>query len=118
MRNIRKRYEAKGFPDAKVKDKKKDKKKDGKDDSQRPGVRQVDIVIDEGVKYTVSELKISGAETVITSYSIHYTKLYETFPGGKDNCNFNRLKKVLAYTGKTVVFTSLNQIFKFFQGFF
>ncbi len=31
---------------------------------QTPGVRQVNIVIDEGVKYTVSELKISGADTL------------------------------------------------------
>ncbi|WP_035241343.1 outer membrane protein assembly factor BamA [Desulfobacter vibrioformis] len=60
MRNIRKRYEAKGFPDVKV----KEEKKDGKDDSQSPGVRQVNIVIDEGVKYRVSELKISGADTL------------------------------------------------------
>jgi len=60
MRNIRKRYEAKGFPDVKV----KEEKKDGKDDSQSPGVRQVNIVIDEGVKYSVSELKISGADTL------------------------------------------------------
>lgn len=56
MRNIRKRYEAKGFQDARV--------KEGKDDSQRPGVRQVNIMIDEGVKYTVSELKIRGADTL------------------------------------------------------
>nr|WP_320014413.1 outer membrane protein assembly factor BamA [uncultured Desulfobacter sp.] len=56
MRNIRKRYETKGFRDAKVKDEKKD--------SQRPGVRQVNIVIDEGLKYTVSELKINGADTL------------------------------------------------------
>jgi outer membrane protein insertion porin family len=56
MRNIRERYEAKGFRDAKVKDEKKD--------SQHPGVRQVNIVIDEGVKYIVSELKINGADTL------------------------------------------------------
>ncbi len=60
MRNIRKRYEAKGFPDVKV----KDENKDGKDDSQTPGVRQVNIVINEGLKYKVSELKISGADTL------------------------------------------------------
>ena len=60
IRNIRKRYEAKGFQDVNV----KDLEKDGKDESQRPGVRQVDIVIDEGVKYRVSELKISGADTL------------------------------------------------------
>lgn len=56
MRNIRKRYETKGFRDAKVKDE--------KEDSQRPGVRQVNIVIDEGLKYIVSELKINGADTL------------------------------------------------------
>ncbi|WP_020588843.1 POTRA domain-containing protein [Desulfobacter curvatus] len=57
LRNIRERYEAKGFRDAKVKD-------EEKDDSQLPGVRQVNIVIDEGLKYRVSELKISGADTL------------------------------------------------------
>jgi len=56
MRNIRKRYEAKGFQDAQVKDQNVD--------SQRPDVRQVNIVIDEGLKYRVSELKISGADTL------------------------------------------------------
>ncbi|HKL80929.1 MAG TPA: outer membrane protein assembly factor BamA [Desulfobacter sp.] len=56
MRNIRERYEAKGFRDANVKDEKKD--------SQHPGVRQVNIVIDEGLKYIVSELKINGADTL------------------------------------------------------
>jgi outer membrane protein insertion porin family len=56
MRNIRKRYETKGFQDVKVKD------KDGP--AQNPGVRQVNIVIDEGVKFTVSDLKISGADTL------------------------------------------------------
>ncbi|NDY70590.1 outer membrane protein assembly factor BamA [Desulfobacter hydrogenophilus] len=56
IRNIRTRYEAKGFRDAKVKDE--------KDDSQRLGVRQVNIVIDEGLKHRVSELKISGADTL------------------------------------------------------
>lgn len=56
MRNIRKRYEVKGFKDARV--------KEGKADSQGPDVRQVNILIDEGVKYTVSELRIKGADTL------------------------------------------------------
>ncbi|NWH04440.1 outer membrane protein assembly factor BamA [Desulfobacter latus] len=56
MRNIRKRYEAKGFRDVKVKDE--------KETPQPPGVRQVNIVIDEGLRYTVSELKINGADTL------------------------------------------------------
>ena len=64
MRNIRERYEAKGFSDVNVKDKKTDEKKELEDGSQRPGVRQVDIVIDEGRRYKVSELKITGADTL------------------------------------------------------
>ncbi len=56
MRNIKKRYEIKGFQDVNVTDEDKP--------SDEPGVRQVKIVIDEGVKYTVSELKISGADTL------------------------------------------------------
>jgi len=56
MRNIRKRYEAKGFQDAQVHDE--------NEASQRPGLRQVNIVIDEGLKYRVSELKISGVDTL------------------------------------------------------
>nr|WP_319491485.1 outer membrane protein assembly factor BamA [uncultured Desulfobacter sp.] len=56
MRNIKKRYEIKGFQDVNVKDE--------DTPSKDPGVRQVNIVIDEGEKYTVSELKISGADTL------------------------------------------------------
>ncbi|MCG8553641.1 MAG: outer membrane protein assembly factor BamA [Desulfobacterales bacterium] len=56
MRNIKKRYEAKGFQDVNVKDRNAP--------SKTPGVRQVNIVIDEGMKYSVSELKISGADTL------------------------------------------------------
>lgn len=60
LRNIRKRYEAKGFQDAAV----KDLNMEEIEGSQPSGVRQVNIVIDEGVRYTVSELKISGANTL------------------------------------------------------
>jgi len=56
MRNIKKRYETKGFQDVNVTDEDKP--------SNDPGVRQVNIVIDEGIKYTVSELKIIGADTL------------------------------------------------------
>ncbi|MBP9599301.1 MAG: outer membrane protein assembly factor BamA [Desulfobacter sp.] len=60
MRSFRKRYEVKGFPDVKV----KYEKKEEKDNSHPHGVRQVNIVIDEGLRYKVSELKISGADTL------------------------------------------------------
>nr|WP_321399455.1 outer membrane protein assembly factor BamA [uncultured Desulfobacter sp.] len=56
LRNIKKRYESKGFHDVNIKEENKE--------SQDPGVRRVNIVIDEGEKYTVSELKISGADTL------------------------------------------------------
>ena len=56
LRNIKKRYVAKGFPDVKVKDEKKD--------LTDPGIRQVNILIDEGLKYKVSALKITGAATL------------------------------------------------------
>ena len=56
LRNIKKRYETKGFQDVHIKDEDKE--------SQDPGVRRLNIVIDEGVKYTVSELKITGADSL------------------------------------------------------
>ncbi len=56
MRNIRKRYENKGFQDVNVQDENVP--------SQKPDMRQVNIVIDEGVKYIVSEMKISGADSL------------------------------------------------------
>ncbi|WP_321492274.1 outer membrane protein assembly factor BamA [uncultured Desulfobacter sp.] len=79
LRNIRERYEAEGFPDVKVKDEKpnenadpktdktdneKDNEKDLQDGTPSSGVRQINIVIDEGLKYKVSELEISGAQTL------------------------------------------------------
>ncbi len=56
MRNIRKRYAAKGFADAAVKAQ--------TTDSQHPFVRQVNIRIEEGIRYVVSELDIRGAQTL------------------------------------------------------
>ncbi len=56
LRNIEKRYASKGFPDAKVRKEKTDLKD--------PEVRQINILIDEGRKYKVSEMKISGADTL------------------------------------------------------
>ncbi len=57
LRNIKKLYAQKGFPDARI-------KAENGPDSPDTGLRQVDIRIDEGPRYRVSELSLPGTTTL------------------------------------------------------